>query len=173
MPRIFLFASSVPPPRFWCEFYKFTFHHQLICFEFILKIECTLFLHLDSSHCLWEFSFLTKKTYCSWGSQGKRIPFILGGSKITAGGDCSHEIKKHLFLGKKVMTNVDSIFKSRNIPLPTKVHLVKAMVFPVVMYGCEWDCKESWVPKNWCFWTVVLEKTREFLELQGDPTSPF
>ena len=69
--------------------------------------------------------------------------FILGGSKITAGGDCSHEIKKHLFLGKKVMTNVDSIFKSRNIPLPTKVHLVKAMVFPVVMYGCEWDCKES------------------------------
>ena len=63
--------------------------------------------------------------------------FILGGSKITADDDCSHEIKRHLLLGRKVMTNVDSIFKSRDITLPTKVHIVKAMVFPVVMYGCE------------------------------------
>ena len=63
--------------------------------------------------------------------------FILGGSKITADGDCSHEIKRHLLLGRKVMTNLDSIFKSRDITLPTKVHLVKAMVFSVVMYGCE------------------------------------
>ena len=63
--------------------------------------------------------------------------FILGGSKITADGDCSHEIKRCLLLGRKVMTNLDSILKSRNITLPTKVHLVKAMVFPVVMYGCE------------------------------------
>ena len=63
--------------------------------------------------------------------------FILGGSKITADGDCSHEIKRHLLLGRKVMTNLDSIFKSRDITLPTKVRLVKAMVFPVVMYGCE------------------------------------
>ena len=62
--------------------------------------------------------------------------FILGGSKITADGDCSHEIKRHLFLGRKVITNLDSILKSRDITLPTKVHLVKAMVFPVVMYGC-------------------------------------
>ena len=62
---------------------------------------------------------------------------ILGGSKITADGDCSHEIKRHLFLGRKVMTNLDSIFKSKSITLPTKVHLVKAMVFPVAMYGCE------------------------------------
>ena len=77
-------------------------------------------------------------------------------------GDCSHEIKRRLLLGRKVMTNIDSILKSRDIILPTKVHLVKAMVFPVVMYGCEsWDYKESWVPKNWCFWTVVLEKTLE------------
>ena len=69
--------------------------------------------------------------------------FILGGSKITAHGDCSHEIKRHLFLGKKVMTNLDSIFKSRDIALPTKVCLVKAMVFPVVMYGCEsWTIKK-------------------------------
>ena len=63
--------------------------------------------------------------------------FILGGSKITADGDCSHEIKRRLLLGRKVMTNLDSILKSRDITLPTKVHLVKAMVFPVVMYGCE------------------------------------
>ena len=63
--------------------------------------------------------------------------FILGGSKITADGDCSHEIKRHLLLGRKVMTNLDSILKSRDITLPTKVRLVKAMVFPVVMYGCE------------------------------------
>ena len=70
--------------------------------------------------------------------------FILGGSKITADGDCSHEIKRHLLLGRKVMTNLDSILKSRDITLPTKVHLVKAMVFPVVMYGCEsWTVKKA------------------------------
>ena len=70
--------------------------------------------------------------------------FILGGSKITAAGDCSHEIKRHLLLGRKLMTNLDSIFKSRDISLPTKVHLVKAMVFPVVMYGCEsWTIKKA------------------------------
>ena len=69
--------------------------------------------------------------------------FILGGSKITADGDCSHEIKRRLLLGRKVMTNLDSIFKSRDITLPTKVCLVKAMVFPVVMYGCEsWNIKK-------------------------------
>ena len=69
--------------------------------------------------------------------------FILEGSKITADGDCSHEIKRRLLLRKKVITTLDSILRSRNIPLPTKVHLVKAMVFPVVMYGCE-----SWIIKN-------------------------
>ena len=70
--------------------------------------------------------------------------FILGGSKITADGDCSHEIKRHLLLGMKVMTNLDSIFKSRDITLPTNVHLVKAVVFPVVMYGCEsWTVKKA------------------------------
>ena len=70
--------------------------------------------------------------------------FILGGSKITADGDCSHEIKRCLFLGRKVMTNIDSIFKSGDIALPTKVHLVKAMVFPVVMYGCRsWTVKKA------------------------------
>ena len=70
--------------------------------------------------------------------------FILGGSKITADGDCSREIKRHLLLGRKVMTNIDNIFKGRDITLPTKVHLVKAMVFPVVMYGCEsWTVKKT------------------------------
>ena len=70
--------------------------------------------------------------------------FIFGGSKITADGDCSHEIKRHLPLGRKVMTNLDSILKSRDITLPTKVHLVKAMVFPVVMYGCDsWTIKKA------------------------------
>ena len=86
--------------------------------------------------------------------------FILRASKITADGDCSQEIKRRLPLGRKVMTNLDSILKSRDITLPTKVHLVKAMVFPVVMYGCELDCEESWA-LNWCFWIVLLEKTLE------------
>ena len=89
--------------------------------------------------------------------------FIFLGSKIIADGDCSHEIKRCLFLGRKVMTKLDSILKSRDITLSTKVCVVKAMVFPVVMYGWMWelDYKESWVPKNGCFWTVVLEKILE------------
>ena len=77
----------------------------------------------------------------SWQVDGETMEtvadFILGGSKITADGDCSHEIKRRLLLGRKFMTNLDSIFKSRDITLPTKVHLVKAMFFPVIMYGCE------------------------------------
>ena len=96
-----------------------------------------------------------------WGNSGNSVRLYFGGSKITADGDCSHEIKRCLLLGRKVVTNLDSLLKSRDITLPTKVHLVKAMVFPVVMYGCELDCEESWAPKNWCFWTVVLEKTLE------------
>ena len=80
------------------------------------------------------------------GNNGETVEtvsdFILGGSKITADGDCSHEIKSHLLLGRKVMTNLDSILKSRDITFPTKGHLVKAMVFPLVLYGCELDCEE-------------------------------
>ena len=84
----------------------------------------------------------------SWEIDGKTVKavsdFILGGSKITADGDCSHKIKRCLLLGRKVMTNLDSIFKSRDIALPTKVHPVKAVVFPVVMYGCEcWTVKKA------------------------------
>ena len=100
--------------------------------------------------------------------------FILGGSKITADGNCSHEIKRHLPLGRKVMTNLDSIFKSRDITLPTKVHLVKATVFPAVMCGCE-----SWIIKKaehrridafelWC-WKRLL---RGFGQQEGDPIGP-
>ena len=81
----------------------------------------------------------------SWEIDGETVTdFILGGSKITADGDCSHEIKRHLLLEGKVMTNLDSTLKSRDITLPTKVHLIKAMVFPVVMYGCEsWTIKKT------------------------------
>ena len=84
----------------------------------------------------------------SWEIDGETVEtvsdFILGGSKITADGDCNHKIQRRLLLGRKVMTNLDSILKSRDITLPTKVHLVKAMVFPVVMYGCEsWSVKKA------------------------------
>ena len=81
----------------------------------------------------------------SWEIDGETVPnFIFGGSKITADGDCSHEIRRRLLLGSKVMTNLDSIFTSRDTTLPTKVHLVKAMVFPLVMYGCEsWTVKKA------------------------------
>ena len=84
----------------------------------------------------------------SWEIDGETVEtvsdFILGGSKVTADGDCSHEIKRHLFLGRKVMTNLDGILKSRGITLPTKVRLVKAMVFLVLMYGCEsWTVKKA------------------------------
>ena len=101
----------------------------------------------------------------SWQIDGETVEtvadFILGGSKITADGDCSHEIKRHLLLGRKVMTNLDSIFKSRDITLQTEVHLVKALIFPVVMYGCEsWTVKKAESPRIdafelWC-WRRLL-----------------
>ena len=94
--------------------------------------------------------------------------FIYLGSKSTADGDCSHEIKRRLLIGRKVMTNLDSIFKSRDITLPTKVCLVKAMVFPVVMYGCEsWTVKKADAFELWC-WRRPLRVPG----LQGDPASP-
>ena len=97
-----------------------------------------------------------------WETMETVTDFIFLGSKITADDDCSREIKRCLLLARKVMTNLDSILKCRGITVLTKVHLVKAMVFSVVRYGCEsWTYKECWAPKNWCFWTVVLEKTLE------------
>ena len=102
----------------------------------------------------------------SWQIDGETMEivadFILGGSKITADGDCSHEIKRHLLFGRKVMTNLHSILKSRDITLPTKIHLVKAMVFPVVMYGCEsWtikkaECRRTDAFELWC-WRRLLK----------------
>ena len=112
----------------------------------------------NQDHGIWSHHFMANR----WGNNGTVTDFIFLGSKITADGDRSHEIQRCLLLGRKAMTNLDSTLKSRDITLPTKVHTVKAMVFPVVMYGCEKKgCKESWVPKNWCFQSVVLEKTLE------------
>ena len=99
----------------------------------------------------------------SWEIDGETVAdFIFMGFKITTDGDCSHEIKRYLLPGRKIMTNLDSILKSGDITLLTKIHLVKSMVFQVVMYECEnWTIKKAWTPKNWCFWIVVLEKTLE------------
>ena len=94
------------------------------------------------------------------GKQWKQCQTLFLGSKITADGDCSHEIKRHLLLGRKVMTNLDSIFKSRDITLPTNINLVKECAFSSGhVWMWELDFEESWALKNWCFWTVVLEKT--------------
>ena len=95
-----------------------------------------------------KMKIMASSSITSWEIDGETVEtvsdFILGGSKITADGDCSHKIKRLLLLGRKVMTNLDSIFKSRDITLPTKVRLVKAMVFPVIMYGCEsWTAKKA------------------------------
>ena len=96
----------------------------------------------------------------TWGNSKNSGWLYFLGSKITADGDCSHEIKRHLLLGRKVMTKLDSMLKSGDITLPTKVHLVRVVVFPLVMCGCEsYTIKK--VQQNWCFWTVVLEKTLE------------
>ena len=113
----------------------------------------------------------------SWQIDGERVEtvadFILGGSKITADGECSHEIKRRLLLGRKVMINLDSIFKSGDITLPTKARLVKAMVFPVVMYGCEsWTIKKAEHQKLMLLNCGVGEDFWKSLGLQGDPASP-
>ena len=98
-----------------------------------------------------------------WGNSGNSVRLYFGRLKITADGDCSYEIKRRLLLGRKVMTNLDSILKSRNITLPTKVHLIKAMVFPVVMYGCEsWtvkkaECRRIDAFELWC-WISLQSK---------------
>ena len=102
----------------------------------------------------------------SWQIDGETVEtvadFIFLGSKITADSDCSHEIKRCLLLGRKVMPNLDSIFKSRDITLPAKVCLVQGCGFSSGhVWMCELDCKERWALKNWCFWTVVLEKILE------------
>ena len=110
----------------------------------------------------------------SWQIDGETVSdFIFLGSKITVDGDCSHEIKRCIFLGRKVMTNLDSILKSRGITLPTKFCLVKTMVFPVVMCGCEnWTVKKGECQRTDGFELWCWRRPWESLELQGDPTSP-
>ena len=135
-------------------------------------------------------NYLTALTIYPWEIDGETVEtvsgFIFGGSKITADGDCSHEIKRHLLLGRKVMSNLDSTFKSRDITLPTKVCLVKAMVFPVVMYGCEsWivkkaECRRIDAFEVWCWrrllrvpWTArrsnqsILKEINPGISLEG------
>ena len=123
----------------------------------------------NEDHGIWSHHFMEKD-----GETVETVSdFIFLGSEITADGDCSHEIKRRLLLGRKVMTNLDSIFQSRDITLPTKVRLVKAMIFPVVMYGCEsWtikkaECRRIDAFELWC-WRRLLRVPG----LQGDPTSP-
>ena len=113
----------------------------------------------------------------SWQIDGQTVDtvtdFILGSSKITADGDCSHEIKRRLLCGRKVMTNLDSIFKIRDITLPTKVSLVKAMVFPVVMYGCEsWTVKKAELQSIDAFELWSWRRLLRFPWTARDPTSP-
>ena len=111
----------------------------------------------------WQIDGETKETVTD---------FIFWGSKITADDDCSHKFKRHLFLGRKAMTNLDSILKGRNITLPTKVRLVKAMVFPVVMYGCEiWTINKAEHKELMLLNCGVGEDSWESLELQGYPAS--
>ena len=124
-----------------------------------------------------ETKIMASGPITSWQIDGETMETVRdfyfgGGSKITADGDCSHEIIRHLLLGRKVMTNLDGILKSRDITLPLKVHLVKAMVFPVVMYG-----HESWTRKQSAKELMLLncgvgEDSWEFFGQQGDPTSP-
>ena len=111
----------------------------------------------------------------SWQIDGEKVETVTNliflGSKIIVDGDCSHEIKRHLLLGRKSTTNLDSILKGKDITLLAKFCIVKAMVFPVAMYGCDLDHKEGWALKNRRLWTVVLEKTLESLGEQGEQTS--
>ena len=108
---------------------------------------------------LWEIDGETLETVSD---------FILGGSKITADSDCSHEIKRRLLLGRKVITNLNSIFKSRDITLPSKVHLVKAMVFPLVMYGCESCTVKKAEHQRIDVFTVIVQNAQSFEKTPGD-----
>ena len=127
--------------------------------------------------------FMVSGPFTSWERDGETVlDFILGGSKITADGDFSHEIKRHLLLGRKVMINLDIIFKSRDITWPTKVHLVKAMVFPVVMYGCEsWtvkraECRRIDAFELWCWrrlWRVPWTARRSNQSILKDASPEY
>ena len=111
------------------------------------------------------FSSPSLSAITSWQIEGEKVEvvtdFLFLGSKITVDNDGNHEIKRHLLLGRKAMTNLDSVLERRDIILPTRIQIVKTMTFLVVTYGCELDHKEGWALKNWCFQTMALEKTLE------------
>ena len=114
-------------------------HH--VCISFVQLYHPSKAQHSENEdHGIWSHHFMGNR----WGNSGNSVRLYFWGSKITADGDCSHEMKRRLLLGRKVMTNLDSILKSRDFTLPTKIHLAKAMVFPVVMYGCEsWTVRKA------------------------------
>ena len=150
----------------WNENCPFPVLWPLLSSQICWHIECSTFL--ASSFRIWNSSIgiPSPSPITSWQIDGETVEtvtdFIFLGSKITADGDCSHKIKRCLLLGRKVMTNLDSILKTRDITLPTEVCLVKAMVFPVVMYECEsWTIKKAERWRIGAFWTVVLKKTLE------------
>ena len=123
----------------------------------------------EEDHGIWSHHFMGNR----WWNSVTVSDFILGGSKITADGDCSHEIERRLLLGRKVMTNLDSILKSRDIILPTKVLLVKAMIFPVVMYGCEsWTLKKAEHQRIDAFELFCWRRLLGVPCMQEDPKSP-
>ena len=125
--------------------YSFTFTKRLFSSSSLSAIRVVSPAYLRLKFNIQKMKIMASDSITSWQIGGETVPdFIFGGSKITADGDCSHEIKRHLLLGRKVMTNLDSILKSRDITSPTNVHLVEAMIFPVVMYGCEsWTVKKA------------------------------
>ena len=123
---------------------------------------------------MYSYIYFSSFNLVKWRNNANSDRLYILGSQITTNGDCSHEIKRRLLLGRKVMTKLDSIFKSRDITLPTKVRLVKAMVFPVVMYGCEsWTVMKAERRRIDDLNCGVGEDSWEPLRLQGDPTSPF
>ena len=168
-PNIRVFSSELALPIRWTKYWSFSFnispsneYSGLVSLRIdwfdLLEVQGTLkslLQHHGSKASIIQHSAFIQKTkimasspFTSWQTDGETVEtvadFILRGSKITADGGCNHEIKRHLLFGRKVMTNLDNILKSRDITLPTKVHLVKAMVFPVVMYGCEsWTIKKT------------------------------
>ena len=149
---------------------------------YITEWQCILHMKVESEKVglklnIQKTKIMASGPITSWEIDGETMEtvadFIFLGSIITEDGDCSHEIKRRLLLGRKVMTNLDSIFKSRGITLPTKVRLVKAVVFPVVMYGCEsWTVKKAECRRIDAFELWCWRRLWESLRLQGDPTSP-
>ena len=139
----------------------------------------SLLMRMREKHGKAGLKFNVKKTITSWQREAEKmetvVDFTFLDSKTTADSDCSHEIKRCSLSGKKAMTNLDIILRRRDITLPTKVHRVKAIIFPVVMYRCELDHKEGWVPKNWCFelwwWRRLLkESLGQTSQSQNKPT---